>query len=140
MKRFVSCVGISLVCLAVGGGAAVQTAGYTFSSPAGVLFFHVRPDHAAEFEALTARISGALDQSQDPGRRQQAASWRIYKSLEGSAEATVYLFFFDPAVSGADYDPVKVIGEAAPLEAQAVYERLKAAVIRVERMGLGKLR
>jgi hypothetical protein len=52
----------------------------------------------------------------------------------------IYLFFFDPAVSGADYDPVKVLGEDAPSEVGPLYERLRSAIVRVERMGLVKVR
>ncbi len=50
------------------------------------------------------------------------------------------MFVFDPALPGADYDPVKLLGEAVPTEAQGLYERLKASIVRVERMGLAKLR
>ena len=113
---------------------------YAFPSGAGVLFFHVRPERAADFEAVVARLSTALDRSTDPTRRQQAASWRVYRSTEPPRDVVIYLFFFDPAVSGADYDPVKVLGEDAPAEVGPLYDRLRAAVVRVERMGLDKLR
>ena len=55
-------------------------------------------------------------------------------------ESAIYVFSFDPAVPGADYDPVKLLAEAVPGEAQALYEKLKAAIVRVERMGLARLR
>jgi hypothetical protein len=113
---------------------------YAFQTGAGVLFFHVRPDRAEDFEAVVKRLAQALDRSTDPVRRQQAANWRVYKSAEAPRDAVIYLFFFDPAVSGADYDPVKVLGEDTPAEVSALYERLRAAIIRVERMGLSKLR
>jgi hypothetical protein len=113
---------------------------YVFPSNAGILFFHVRPDRAQDFEAVVARLAEALDRSTDPVRRQQAASWRIYKSLETPREGVLYLFFFDPAVLGADYDPIKVLGEDAPAEIGALYERLRADVLRVERMALTKMR
>ena len=111
-----------------------------FPSGAGVLFFHVRTDRAEDFEAVVKRLAEALDRSTDPVRRQQATNWRVYKSAETPRDSVIYLFFFDPAVSGADYDPVKVLGEDAPAEVSALYERLKAAIIRVERMGLQRLR
>ena len=120
------------------GDAAPQE--YVIPAGAGVLFFHVRPDHAADFEAVVGRLSTALDRSPDPVRKQQAASWRIYRSAEAPREVVIYLFFFDPAVAGADYDPVKVLGEDAPAEVGPLYERLRSAIVRVERMGLAKLR
>ena len=81
-----------------------------------------------------------LEATEDPARRQQAASWRIFRSLEQQPGDTVYLFVFDPAVAGADYDPVRLLGEALPTESQALYETLKNAIVRVERMGLLKIR
>ena len=45
-----------------------------------------------------------------------------------------------PAVSGADYDPIKVLSEDAPAELSGLFERMRADIVRVERMGLNKLR
>jgi hypothetical protein len=114
--------------------------GYAFPTGAGILFFHVRPDKTTDFEAVVARVGSALDHTQDPARKEQGAGWRIYKSTEAAADAAIYLFFFDPAVKGADYDPVKLLGESVPAEAQGLYDRLKSSLIRVERMGLSKMR
>jgi hypothetical protein len=119
---------------------APPTRDYVFSSGAGMLFFYVKPDKSAEFEAVVARLSQVLDRTEDPVRKQQAASWRILKSVELQTDSPVYVFVFDPAVVGADYDPVKVLSEAAPAELQALYAKLKDATIRVERMALVKLR
>ena len=113
---------------------------YVFPTGAGVLFFHVRPERADDFEAIVKRLAEALDRSTDPVRRQQAANWRIYRSGEAPRDAVIYLFFFDPAVSGADYDPIKVLSEDAPAELSSLFERLRADIVRVERMGLNKLR
>jgi hypothetical protein len=117
-----------------------QTPEYVFPTGAGVLFFHVRPDRASDFEDVVKRIGSALDRATDPVRRQQAASWHIYRSAEAPRDAVIYLFFFDPAVQGADYDPVRVLSEDAPAELSALFDRLRASIIRVERMGLSKLR
>jgi hypothetical protein len=113
---------------------------YVFSTGAGMLFFYVKPDKSAEFEAVVTRLSEALDKTTDPVRKQQAASWRILKSVELQTDSPVYVFVFDPAVTGADYDPVKVLSEGAPPDLQALYAQLKDATIRVERMGLARLR
>ena len=113
---------------------------YVFPTGAGVLFFHVRPERAQDFEAIVKRIAESLDRSTDPTRRQQAAHWRIYRSAETPRDAVIYLFFFDPAVSGADYDPIKVLSEDAPAELSGLFERMRADIVRVERMGLNKLR
>jgi hypothetical protein len=113
---------------------------YVFPPGAGLLFFYVHPDKAVDFEAIVTRLAQVLDLSADPVRREQAASWRVFRSLERSDEHALYLFYFDPVVSGADYDPIKMLTEAVPTEVPTLYSRLKEAVIRVERMALGKLR
>jgi len=131
--------------LATGAGSrpAVQASSsqaYVFPSGAGMLFFYVRPDRTAEFEAVLARLNEALDAAPDPLRKQQATGWRIFKSVETTRDSAIYVFLFDPAPAGADYDPVKLLADAIPAEAQALYDKLKSAIVRVERMGLQKLR
>jgi hypothetical protein len=113
---------------------------YAFPSGAGMLFFYVKPDRTADFEAVVTRLSEALDRAEDPIRKQQAAGWRIMKSVETTRDAAIYVFLFDPAVAGADYDPVKLLSEKQPVDIQPLYEKLRDATIRVERMGLTKLR
>jgi hypothetical protein len=122
------------------GTAAAGSKDYVFSSGAGMLFFYVKPDKSAEFETVVAHLSEALDKTTDPVRKQQAASWKILKSVELQTDSPVYVFVFDPAVVGADYDPVKVLSEGAPADLQALYAQLKDATIRIERMALVKLR
>lgn len=148
MRRVTIVLGVSLLTAIPAAPRAFRqtpappqtSAGYVFPAGAGMLFFHVRPEKTADFDAVASRINASLEQAQDPVRRQQSAGWRIYKSAEAAAEAVVYIFVFDPAVAGADYDPVKLLGEAAPAESQALYERLKSSVLRVERMALTRMR
>ena len=121
------------------GGPAAQ-ADYRFPSGAGLLFFYVKPDKTTDFEAVIARLSEVLDKTEDPIRKQQAANWRILRSVETTPDAAIYVFMFVPATPGADYDPMKVLGDALPTQVQGLYERLRDSVIRVERMGLGKIR
>ena len=110
---------------------------YVFPSGAGVLFFHVRPERAEDFEAIVKRLSPRPSIAPPiPMRRLQAAHWNVYRSAETPRDAVVYLFFFDPAVSGADYDPIKVLSEDAPTDVSGLFERLRADIVRVERMGL----
>lgn len=121
-------------------GVGPPASEYAFQSGAGLLVFHVRPERAADFEAILTRISEVLAASVDPVRQRQAASWRMFRSTEASRDAALYVFFFDPAEPGADYDPVRVLSDAVPADAQQYYERLRAAVIKIERMGLARIR
>jgi hypothetical protein len=45
----------------------------------------------------------------------------------------------EPVVRDADYDPVKMLTEFAPEEASVLYERLRKAVVQVERLDLERL-
>ncbi len=60
--------------------------------------------------------------------------------MEAPKDSVIYVFVLDPATAESDYDPVKVLSEELPTEAQALYETLKGATVRIERMGLAKLR
>lgn len=115
-------------------------ADYTFASGAGMLFFHVQKARAADFEAILGRIRTALDQAEVPMRKQQALNWKIYKSAEASKDAAIFVFMFDPALTTANYDPLLLLAEVLPAEVQPIYDRLKEAVIKIERMGLTKIR
>jgi hypothetical protein len=119
---------------------AVTAPNYTFDSTVALLLFYVRPDKVADFEAVVGRLAQALDASTDPARRQQAAAWRMLRSSEPPRDAVVYVFLLDPVVPNADYDPVRILSESLPTEVQPLYDKLKASVIRVERMALTKLR
>jgi hypothetical protein len=147
MRRALTCATLWLLAAApavASAAPASQSAtvadDYLFPSGAGALFFHVKPDKTQDFESVVATLADALARATDPIRRQQAESWRIFKSTEAPKDAVIYVFFFDPAVVGVDYDPIKVLGEALPAELQGLYERLRADVVRVERMGLSKIR
>lgn len=120
--------------------APARAQDYAFKTETALLIFHVRPDHTQAFEAVIDRIAQGLDSAADPVRRQQKAGWRVLRSAETLADTVVYVVVADPVVAGADYDPVRMIAELLPGESQQLYERLKAAVVRVERMGLNRVR
>jgi hypothetical protein len=135
-----------IVCLAAAPAAAQVAAPapraaseYIFPSGAGILVFHVRPDRTAEFERVVARLAEVLSSSTDPVRQQQATGWAAFRSVEPVKDAALYVFVFDPAVPTADYDPVKLLGEAVPADAQLYYDTLRAAVLKVERLALTRV-
>ncbi len=113
---------------------------YLFPTGSGLLIFHVNPLKVADFDAIVARIKDALSKGDTATRKLQAANWLIYKSAEKPGESHVYLFLFDPAVTGANYDPLLMLAEVLPAEVQRIYEQMKTAVLRIERMGLTKMR
>ena len=115
-------------------------ADYIFTSGAGLVFYYVKSNKASDFEAILDRIKEALTKAQAPMLKQQALNWRIYKSAEPSTDVTVFVFAFDPAITTANYDPLLVLHQVLPAEVQPLFDRIKDAVIKVERMGLTKIR
>jgi hypothetical protein len=111
---------------------AAQTPGRTFSSDAGMLFNMIKPDKTADFEAIIARVKDALSKSPNPVRKQQAAGWKVFKSVEpgmplpDGTRAVLYIFYIDPAVKDADYTITKILAEAFPSEVQDLYNKLVA--------------
>ena len=65
----------------------------------------------------------ALMKSEKPERKQQAASWRVYKSDQAAANGNVtYVMIIDPAIKDADYNIVNVLNEVFPAEIQALFK------------------
>jgi hypothetical protein len=118
--------------------AATVVSDYRFGAGTGLLVFHVHRDRTADFEAVMQRVAEGLRGTSDPTRRDQAAGWRVFRARDTS-DAAIYVVLVDPVVRDADYDPVKMLTELAPAEASALYERLRNAVARVERLDLDRL-
>lgn len=111
-----------------------------FTSDAGMMFNVIKSAHTADFEMVLGRLKEALQKSENPARKQQAASWKVYKSTDPSPDGNVlYIFIFDQAVKDADYDPVKILSEAFPIEVNALYEKLTLAYASLNKAGLAKV-
>jgi len=108
---------------------------YRFGAATGMLVFHVHRDRTGDFEQVMTRIATGLRATSSQMRQEQAAGWRFFKARDAS-DAVVYVVIVDPVVRDADYDPVKMLTEFVPSEAAALYERLRLAVVRVERLEL----
>ena len=115
-------------------------ADYVFTSGAGLVFYYVKSAKAADFEAILDRLKEALTKAPSPMLKQQALNWKIYKSAEPATDSTVFVFAFDPAITTANYDPLLVLNQVLPGEVQPLFDRIKDAVIKIERMGLTKIR
>lgn len=111
---------------------------YRFGGPSGVLVFHVRRDQTAAFEQVMARVAQGLRAATSPVRQRQAEGWKLFRARD-TVDATVYVMVFDPVSPEADYDPVKMLTEFVPAEARTLYEQLRAAVVRVERLDLERI-
>ena len=110
------------------GAQAAAPKGRVFDGDAGIIFNQIKPDKTADFERVIARLREALEKSDDPVRRQQAAGWRVFKSVEPGPNGTVlYLFWVNPAVKGEDYTVSRILAEVFPQEAQELYQAYAGA-------------
>jgi hypothetical protein len=92
--------------------ATMAPGGRVFGANTGLVLNFIKPDKTADFEAVVAKLKEALDTSPNPVRKQQAASWRVYKSPDPAAGgAALYVFIIDPAVKGADYSVTSILAE-----------------------------
>jgi pyruvate/2-oxoglutarate dehydrogenase complex dihydrolipoamide acyltransferase (E2) component len=100
----------------------------TFASDAGMVLNFIKPDKTADFESVIGKLKEALQKSAKPERKQQAASWKVFKSPDPAAGGNVlYVFMIDPSVKGADYTVSTILAEAFPAEVQALYKQYAEA-------------
>jgi hypothetical protein len=86
-----------------------------FNSDGGMVLNFIKPDRTADFEEVVAKLKEAMMKSEDPQRKQQAASWKVFKSPDPAAGGnSLYVFVIDPAVPGADYTVSTILAEAFP--------------------------
>jgi hypothetical protein len=99
-----------------------------FASDAGMVLNFIKPDKTADFEAVMAKLKEALQKSPKPERKQQAQSWKVFKSPEPAQNGNVlYVFVIDPAVKGADYTVSTLLAEVFPQEVQTLYKQYAEA-------------
>ena len=107
-----------------GKAASSATPGRMFGSDAGLILNFIKPDKAADFEAVVAKLKEALNRSDKPQRKQQAAGWKVYRAVEPGANGSIlYLFKMDPVVHGADYAVATILAEAFPANVQDLYKQ-----------------
>ncbi len=109
--------------------ATVAPAARVFASETGVMLNFIKPDKTTDFEAVVAKLKDALENSSNAQRKQQAASWKVYKSPDpGPAGSVLYVYIVDPVVKGADYSVTTILAEAFPAEELAtLYKRYTEA-------------
>ena len=95
-----------------------------FGSDAGMVLNFIKPDKTGDFEAVMAKLKEALQKSDKPERKQQAQSWKVFKSPDPAAGGNVlYVFIIDPAVKGADYTVSTILAEGFPQDVQTLYKQ-----------------
>jgi hypothetical protein len=93
--------------------ATAAAAPRVFGADTGLVLNFIKPDKTADFEAVVAKVKDALAASTNPLRKQQAASWRVFKAKEPAAGGTaLYVYLVDPPVKDADYSVAAILTEA----------------------------
>lgn len=87
---------------------------WTFQTDAGVVLNFVKPDKTTDFEWIVRRIKEALAATNNAGRKQQAAGWKIFKAAElGPSGSVIYVSVMDPVAKGGDYSVGTLLVEAS---------------------------
>jgi len=90
-----------------------------FPNDGGMVLNFIKPDKTADFELVINKLKEALQKSDKPERKQQAAGWKVFKSPDPAGANVLYVFLIDPAVKGADYQISNLIIEAFGNTAEA---------------------
>ena len=81
--------------------AAQAPAARVFASDAGMVLNFIKADKTGDFEAVIGKLKEALQKSEKPERKQQAASWKVFKSADpGSEQSGVVRLLHRPARQG----------------------------------------
>ena len=104
--------------------AAAAPAKRVFVGDAGLILNFIKADKTADFEAVMAKLKEALNKSDKPERKAQAASWKIMKASEpGAGGSVLYVFIIDPAVKDADYTVSTILAEAFPADVNTIFKQ-----------------
>ena len=98
---------------------------FTFSSDAAIVTVLIKPDKTADFESVLSRLKEALQKSENPRRKEQAAGWKVFKSAQLAQGNAVYVMRIDPVVKGEEYDITRLIAEVFPVEVQDLFAKYK---------------
>ena len=104
--------------------AAAAPAKRVFSGDSGLVLNFIKADKTADFEAVMAKLKEALNKSDKPERKAQAAGWKILKAAEpGAGGSVLYVFIIDPAVKDADYTVSTILAEGFPQEVNTIFKQ-----------------
>jgi hypothetical protein len=75
----------------------------TFQGDTVVWMVTIKPGREADFEEVIAALKMALQTSEAPEAKQQAAGWKVLKGPTQPDGSIVYTHLISPVVPGADY-------------------------------------
>jgi hypothetical protein len=117
--------GAMLVLPAFSNAAFAQSKPFTMEGEVAVLMVSVNKDKTADYEEVLNKLKEVLSKSDAPTAKQQAAGWKVIKSLKEQPDGTHIYFHVITPVAGADYSPLQVIYTIVkdPAEQKALYDK-----------------
>ena len=96
-----------------------------FPNDGGMVLNFIKPDKTADFEAIMSKLKEALAKSEKPERKEQAKTWKVFKSPDPAAGGNaLYVFIIEPAVKDADYTVSNILAEGfPPAEVNELYKK-----------------
>jgi hypothetical protein len=95
-----------------------------------MLFFTIKPEGAADFEAIMAKVKEALAKSDKPERKAQAGGWTLFKIDQQQNGNWTYICVISPVTKEASYDPFKILGEGLPPDQVGeLYKKFNSALV-----------
>jgi hypothetical protein len=97
---------------------------FTIDGEVAVLLVSVNAEKTADYEQVLAKLKEVLATSEAPEAKQQAAGWKIVKTMKPQPDGTIlYLHMINP-VPGADYSVLQSIYAVVkdPTEQKALYD------------------
>ena len=94
-----------------------------FNQDGGIILHYILADKAADFEMAMQKVKEALLKSPKPERKQQAASWKVFKAGPGPTGTVLYAFIIDPSLKNADYSIGAILVEGLGEEGRAIYQK-----------------
>jgi len=124
-------LGLVVGLLTVSSVHAQQQPPRVFGSDAGMVLNFVKADKTADFEAVVQKLKEALQKSDKPERKAQAAGWKVFKSPDPAAGGNVlYVYLIEPSVKDADYNVISLLIEGfANAEVQTLYTQYAGALV-----------
>jgi hypothetical protein len=89
----------------------------------------IHPERIADFEMTLAQLGKALQASTTPGRKYQAAGWKVYRGTQPFNGNIAYVVSLDPVVHRVEYDPMRLIQETYPNAIDALYQKYREAYV-----------
>ena len=124
MRRMIFVLALAVLAGSIAPAYAQQTPNArVFNGGAGLILYTIKADKTADFEMVMNKTKEALGKSDKPGRKEQAAHWKLFKSDTAGANGNVtYVMIIDPATKDADYNVINVLNEVFPTEIQALFK------------------